>query len=880
MCVDKKENMVKVIGLDESGDFETVRRERRENAPGGRTNYVIDQAAMFEDIRFLGGYTFPVEKEQFEAVKQGLEEVFKSVCRQVEKQCHQDTVDDAGLLAICERLKLQPTGVPRNYHVVFPLSLHGNTEPGTSKVFFKFFRNGYYTSLKLTDESQEARDNLSAWERLFGEYLEEQVIAHIKEKQGKLFCYLYPNVVLDAEKDRSLYETMAAHVVKNEFFNGTDKIYSGYAWEIATRVIPVEESNEQNRNIHLERYEQKWRGSERYTITNLDTYRTLLREILAGAKDSDLGVLVQDIQEDDFKEDIKSIKYFNTETIERLVDGRRETVRCMTTVSDQESTPFHYAADVVCSVIRSALQKQKWIPNMRNGKSFGILERVADGIAKKYGIDAEIRIYGEQDETLIRMIHAVQNAELHTYFDLCYELQDSGNGFSRFYVNRWLPKLDEMLRQKMEKKGYAYQNVDDAIRLLDYYMMTDYRQYPKGTYITEQFFERVFGWQLRRANESFKINEKLPEIPKEKYFAFILHLLRGYNHRGAAREPQKIIDWVDRSGILKELYPQGELNYYNVCLQYYFNSLQYEKVLNEAFNLSLRASDSVQGLSKLTNKENPLVKDNKTEQARIFSSAGQACGFLLAEDRYDHVLEKIGIGREMLEQAGSESYQNALQLFDELGQTGNYGITMSHYLQYLCLLGEKKGYEKYAERYFGSEKIPEQLEKALTNDLYYLRVFVKAMETFYKMEEFVPAYLEKITGYVEQQKDKTHPMELIETDLCKIRAAWGNGKIDMEDAMYKRVVTPMNNEEDVILLIRFHLKLNAILQHHPDWKSDPIMDHMDRYGREGMDRFQNITVDDLHTVNLFGKVMEKRAEEMTFEEMELFLDAKLAYEYC
>lgn len=874
--------MIKVIGMDESGDFETVRMERKERTEGGKTNYIINQDSMQEDIRFIGGYTFPVEKKQFEVVKQELNQMFRFVCTLVAQQCHKKKIDDAELLALCDCLRIHPGKVNRNYHVVFPISLHGSTIPGNSKVFFKLFRRGYYNPLKLSDESQSERENLLAWERLFGAYLEEQVISYIKEHNGKLFCYLYPNAILDVQENQSLYETMAAHVVKNEFFNGTDEIYSGYAWEIATRVIPIEESNEENRNIHIERYE-KQAGAGRYLITNLTTYRTLLQEILAGVKDSDLGGLVQDIHDSDFKEDIKSIKYFNTERVDREVDGKKETSSCMKGVAEQELTPFHYAADVACGAIWAALQNHKWLAYMRNGKNSGVLERVSDGITKKYGLDVEIRIYGEQDETLIRMIHAVHNAEIHTYFDMCYDMKGAGDGFSRFYVNKWLPKLDGILKRKLENTEYAYRDVDGAVCLINKYMTADH-QYARGMYITEQFFEKVFGWQLKKANESFKINEKPVGIPKEKYFSFILNLLRGYNHRGAAREPQKIIDWVNRSGILKELYPQGELNYYNVCLQYYFNSLQYEKVLNEAFNLGLKASDSVHGLSKLVNRENPLVRDNQMEQAKIFSSAGQACGFLLAENGYDHVLERIGIEKSLLEQTGLENYQHALQIFDELEQTDNYGITMSHYLQYLCLIGDKEEYEKNAKRYFEADNMEGQLEKAVTTSkLYYLRVFLKAFETFYLEEENIAQYLKKIMEYVDRQEKKTppntnHPMELIEAAVYRLKTRMNHGVMDLSDVMYRKAVTSAKNEDDVILLIRFHTKLKAVLQYHAEWMDDLLIEHIDRYSGDE-ESYQNITVTDLYVINLFDKVLDKTAAEMTFKELDNFLDAMLGYEY-
>lgn len=132
-------------------------------------------------------------------------------------------------------------------------------------------------------------------------------------------------------------------------------------------------SQMENRNIHIERYE-KQAGSGQYMITNLMTYRTLLKEILAGAKDSDLGSLVQGIQDNDFKEDIKSIKYFNKKRVERTVDGRTESSSCMKGVPKQELTPFHYTADVVCGVIRSVLKNHNRILCTKNGKIFGILE--------------------------------------------------------------------------------------------------------------------------------------------------------------------------------------------------------------------------------------------------------------------------------------------------------------------------------------------------------------------------------------------------------------------------------------------------------------------------------------------------------------------------
>lgn len=866
--------MIKVVGVDESGDFETIHLEYTKEEKG-RKKTGVNSHIQKEDIRFIGGYSFAVKKEELETVKEEMTELLKSVCTLMEKQCHQKKPDDPELAGLCENLKIQPHPVEQSYHILFPASLHGSAEKGISKVFFQAYQRGLYQNVTFPQDMKQ-RENLLAWEQLFQKYLEAKMISFISGYQGKLFCYLYPRVVLDAKENKALYENMVTQVVKNQFFNGIDEIYPAYAWEIATRVIPIDEQTEWNKHIEPERYE-KQAGSGKYLITNLTGYRVLMRTILADAKESDIGTLVQKIQDGDFKVDIKSIKYHNQTKVPQEIDGTTKYIPCIREVDEADQTPFHYMADVACGLIRSMLQSRNWADCAKSGKGISDALSGASEVLPG-GLELEIRIFGEQDERLIQMIHALRGAKIHDFFDLCYEMEHATDEFSRFYMNKWIPKLDSMLEQNLKKDGYMQRHADEASRLINRYMTVD-RKYDRGTYIVEQFFERIFGWQLKRSKKSFRINKEEINIPKETYFSFILNLLRGYNHRGAAREPQKIIDWVEESGILNILYPHGELNFYNVCLQYYFNSLQYEKVFDEAFNLELKASDSIQGLSKLMNKENPLIRENQMEQAKIFSSAGQACGFLLAEDQYDHILKTMGVNRELVKQAGIENYQKALRAFEELGQNGNYDITMSHYLQYLCLLGDRQGYEGNAEIYFGSGEIQKQLKKAVTADLYYLRVFVKAMKTFYMEEEFVPSYMEQILEYVKHHKDRNHPMELIEAELCQIQAICGDGKIDMEGEVYKRAVTPIRHEDDVILLIRFHLKLKAILEHRSSWKDDLLTEHIDRYD-ENTDHRKDITVSDLYTVNLFGEVLKKRAEEMTFGELELFLDAKLGYEYC
>ncbi len=852
--------MLKIIGLDESGTFE---KEELRN-------------------RFIGGYTVAVkDKAEYDALKDEIEECLRDFCEDFNTK-HNLT----------------------DYIVYYPKSLHGMGEvfykldSGASSCFGMTLPTQLVDPAKVKKMDKKPDDpsrivngkkyyedllndscpstEFATYEDLqkeFKDRLEEHFWKFAKDHNMDIYMYLYPTEkiryseygqdvqsnIISVSDGINLYERMATMAMNHQIFYSIDEDYSDYYLEFATRKINDNEANTDQKEHMREVYTQEENyGRNRnnsanwYQITNTSTYKTSVATKLFE------DALLEKYIDKNYYFNVKSINYsYNSNT--------------------EETTPFHYVADIVCSgllgVAKVANRSGNWTSNK--------LEKFFDLISTKTGINRSrfsIKLYDKMDSMYIKMLSHINEVELDKFYEEMYRFEQMESSYKDFYKKYWMDSLYKYASYKVKDtavvmgKTYA----DKVIgKLQDYYTYVDGMMGPremeceKGAYIATKFLKLLPNLGIR--------NKRL----EGKYiFRFNDVILRANNHRGDIKKNKKVIAECEKYKLCVGL--EEYIEHTLRVAQYYFNALDFQKIINIFLPLT-RNVHFVKDLDAKTVEETYTTKYAEINQLKriyneIFASIAKVNE--MVEDNVEMTEEKlfevpnisipfVGKIYGTLSQAHSflgnnvavDEAEAAIKEFAD--DHGNADINICHLLHYY-IEHDMKAYVQNAKRYFGEPKAEDNVDSELDFQLnqivndkagFALYLYTKAFNRFYANNKINVKRLKRLFEVIKiipAECKNVHPWELVYKNLYEAmlqqKEQFGNKDFEY---VKNEALKSYKLSGATIQLIQLNLKLNS-LEEKVELETKDV---------ELMQQFFDVE------------------DDITYEEAKKLLGKKLTYEY-
>ena len=909
---------VKIVGLDESGQFENEKNEH---------------------FRFVGGYTLicgsleKQEKLSEEKDKEKREKLRKEIREEDKQERDKLIIEVQSLLSLacdvfdrCAHLQadvryieqgsphsienkllgilkrtakeqqketISPIGAA--YHVMYPLSLHGS-----EKVFFQrsgSTNNG--TPRYLAYQSDDDGNNYNAWEKLFRGYIQDVVVMYLQERGAKLFCYLYPELkisnedtqesnILNFAQGTNLYEYMSQAAVMNEIMYYPEPVLTRYALELATRSLKKEEiSQEDASNLETKT------GDDYLLVTSKNTYRTAVANMLNSSSWMDA------YSESDYDIDVQSIKYHQ---------GGGSYLQVP---SSEKQTPLHYLSDIVCDLIKEQLKgKPKKVIDCQ-GSLKNTFIKLAENNDK---IALEIRVLGEADLLYRRMIAALHEYKLADYYGYWYDLKNlkDKHGYSDFYIEYWVKKKLEPMREEYMhnwKTGNAIITELSAGYETVKNMMFN-QQYDKMMYVALQIKKDLSDSEF----STFIRNNSYLDLLK---FRFNGMILRGYNHHGNISEAQKIIDECENNAT--KVSPEEYLDFTVCTVEYYFNTFQYEEVIKRYERLALTKSNL---WFKNYDGSNPLIENSLLDQlcncldmVRRGASVQEEPQWIKLKDMHVAAAGRINscLGQayafaQNWDTAGRELkmksvFEKAMDIFNEDGD--NKDITLCHYLHALISLADKKSFEENAASYFGVKSYDVEtcwnaLSGAIANSNYRFAIYLymRAFRVFYATDENKGLFEEILNQIlaVSDKIGKEHPWQLIYMNLYKIAKHYQMA--DKQKILRKKVRSAVADPFFTIDMININFELQCKVELEKfnldtsikawlEEKNNGAISKDDKYVKDILDTYL-VRKKDSEGNEIIGNIDQylpkdentKSFLDDTFQDLKNALEKVCTYEYC
>lgn len=763
---------------------------------GTKTRIIsFDESGQFNsanpEICFIGGFT--ADFHDADAERKAMEELLRDVCVQFNRK---------------ELMQLP-------IEVRYPGSLHGSGSPFYKK---KPKDDKSAASERKPLEGQE-KNKYSELELKFkDEYLEKAVIEYLEKKKYRLFVFMNipnenqgdtaPNIIrsnlTDMEKGSNLYERMAILTLYDYVFSMEHDVVN-YRFELPTRTLDAM-GDEDLYSVYANN-----RGDVKKSITNTSTYKTAI-SVMIFEKNKDIQKL-----DTNYVFNVNPINYYD---------------------SRKESTPFLYAADIVCRYIRKQIREL----TDRNGAGWKVAED--DFLAELHRISkADIHIYSACEDLYRTMVDRVKRVDIGEYYALCYDLEHADEPYRKFYMEYWLPRVEQFLSACLQTEQFSIQfkeRIPEYITYMEMFMGKKDLHYEKGMYIAEHMEKHIL--QLRDYNKNTVL------------FDIYDIMLRGYNHRGAL---DQVREYIIKCEIYKNYVEMPKyIEHIPRVMQMHFNSLNYEaaleigkkfekeakklkKVYESFYKVSNEHVLEVTGGEGNVSKQLPIVFVGK-----IYSSIGQAYAFM-GKDCY---------------KKSKDYFEKALKEFDN--HSKNYSITLSYYLHLMIANNKESDYKEHAGRYFGSNDLYQQMDHALKDD-YELFVFVKAFNAFYVSDRANWDIFDELLNRIKliDSKDKAqHPWELIYKNLYECILKQRRDVLDPADckAIRANALTCVKNADYTIKMIQLYARLGfAELENREKFKAYDLEELVD---------------DD--EIELCEKVIGK-VRDMTPTELKKLLDGKM-----
>ncbi len=761
---------------------------------GTKTRIIaFDESGQFDsanpEICFIGGFTG--DFHDADAERKALEELLRDACVRFNR----------------EKLMELPI------EVRYPGSLHGSGSP----FFKKKLKDDKASAPERKPLEGKERNKYFKLEKEFkNEYLEKAVVEYLEQKKYRLFVFMNipkenrgdtdPNIsrsnLTDMERGSNLYERMAILTLYDYVFS-TEHDVDNYRFELPTRTLDAV-GDEDLYSVYANN-----RGDVKKSITNTSTYKTAM-SVMLFEKNKDIQKL-----DTNYVFNVSPINYF---------DARKET------------TPFLYAADIVCRYIREQIELAD-----RDGAGW---KADKDGfLAHLHGISkADIHIYGACEDLYRTMVDKVKRVDIGEYYALCYDLEHTDEPYRKFYMEYWFPRVEQFLSACLQTEQFSDQfkdRIPEYIAYMEMFMGKKDLHYEKGMYIAEHMEKYILS--LRKYNNRNAALFDIYDI-----------ILRGYNHRGAL---DQVREYITKCETYKNYVEMPKyIEHIPRVMQMHFNSLDYEAALeigNKFEEGAKKLKKAYESFYKVSNEfvlEVTGGEGNVSKQlpirfvGKIYSSIGQAYAFM-------------GIGYY---NKSKNYFEKALAEFDN--HSADYSITLSYYLHLMIANNKEKAYKEHAGRYFESDDLYQQMDNALKDD-YKLFVFVKAFNAFYVSDKANWDIFDELLNRIKllDSRDKAHPWELIYKNLYECILKQHRDMLEYR-AIRANALSCVRNAEYTIKMIQIHSKfVFAELENREKFEACDLEELLD---------------DD--DIDLCEKVIGK-VRDMTPTELKKVLDGKMNY---
>lgn len=638
--------------------------------------------------------------------------------------------------------------------------------------------------------------------------------AIIKGKDGKQNYINESNLVNDKYAS-NLYERMAWDLVKNIlFYNRNLKDEKNVYLEVASRSVPIlsEEIEEIEKYKNLgyrfnTSYNRKSKKEETwFYLTNQQTFKAAISNIMI---ENNISKNIET------QINVESINYHRTEK-----DKNRKT------------TPFLYLADLACDILRENI-------NPRNA-DFNIRTIVEE--TKKITMnDSLLWGYDDIDDIFCDIYDNFQAEKYIETLEVIYKFKNSKSKFKTFYESYWVKNIIDNVDKifKEESLSLYVDKVDRYLGKNTIHSQDNIKDYNLGIYIAENI------WNI------IKDDNTKDNILKYKLADY---LVMGYNHKGNIKKAKEFFYICNK---MKRI--AGEENFRGTCLslaQISSNEFDFDSAseyMEKALEITLN-KNKVNESDSFSIFEDTYVEENEKEKdillGKIYSSLGQINTF---KKEYDKALEYFMLALNEFE-------------FDK----DNTRFTTSLLLHLLLEIKDKENYDKYAEIYFSSKVLEEQMNNIINRygkDRFALYILIKSIVIF-NLE--IDINLLNLIEEIQVTNDEVwvkggHPWEIIYKYLAIIFANKDKG--EMTKLSIKKLSDFINDDEENITLriISLYNEISLIFQNHKNNKELQIKINK---LKDIIDKNENIK-----------KYFEPCFETNNVDEIIKSLDRKISYYY-
>lgn len=516
------------------------------------------------------------------------------------------------------------------------------------------------------------------------------------------------NIVED-EVASNLYDNMIANLVQNILFYNPYLSDKKYYLNIATRVAFVLKSDK----LKIEEYN---RLGYIYTFDSHGNYIYFLNDNKSIKAAISSNIIANRINKDIDTIELKVEKcnYKNSKRDEKL-----------------PTTPFLYAADIACNII-----KQKIVELSDPNNSFdGLKEKIKNlkrrdlyihetvkELESSSGNKAFAWAYDDIEGLWQDLNLAIYREDFLLALDYLYDIKTDKSAFSKFYYEFWQNKILHDI--------YSIFNKDELnlyiTKIETYCLNKDRAKYEKGLFIAEHIKNLISSSNIKNKNYyTFKLNDIL---------------LRGFNHRGDTLNGHECAEICknNRDYVSTDEY----ISFLIRSLQVYVNEFNYGKCIETSNEIELYLDilkSSEEEIARCLNKK----ATGNIQRGKVLSSIGQFYGFKKNKEK------------------ALDYFKRALSEFK--GSDINTRTTISYILHLAIDNNDYQLYKEYSKHFWKSSTLEDIFQEIVDNrDRFGLYVYLKAINTFY-MDNLSCKLWEKILrfDYKNNGFEQVHPWELI-----------------------------------------------------------------------------------------------------------------------
>jgi hypothetical protein len=580
-------------------------------------------------------------------------------------------------------------------------------------------------SLKIVYPNDIHTTKMNCKSKKIKEALSESLINHFHANGKYHFTYMVcgsnkknyiknNSNIIEEEFASNLYDNMIANLIQNILFYNPYLTDRNYYLNIASRIAQINVDDSQK----MEEYKKL--GYEGNIIDNKKKYIFYLNNNTA-IKAAISSKMVENRINKDIGIDlnVQKINYKNTKKDQSL-----------------STTPFLYAADISCNLIKNVIADVSNFQNKYNSlkgkltnikkKDFYISETVKK-LEEISGTKVFAWAYDDIEKLWGDLNLAVYRKDFLSALDYLYEIKKNSSPFAKFYYNFWCKRIEKELEPIFNKD-----EVELYIAKIENYSLNKNKsEYEKGLFLAKK---------IKKYFNNLKGDNK-----KEYLFKLNDVLLTGYNHRGDIVNGHKCIDECEENKNFVDT--QTYVHFLIRELQTFANEFNYDKCIKISKDIKDYLEILKENEKEIAACLNKKITGN-TQRGKIYSSLGQFYGF---EGEKDEALKY---------------FSKALDEFKYSRIDKNRETTLSYLLHLAVEQRDFELFEKYMKELWNSSDLEEIFKKITDNKSnkrrYQLYLYLKALDTFY-IESVSEKLLNNIVDFDYKGSDfeQVHPWELI-----------------------------------------------------------------------------------------------------------------------